>query len=92
MPDMSFAPAPGDADRVKRVLAEISAICARERLVIAHQPAGIVVATVPLDLSLQARVVGVVKLIAPDCFEWAPMRWSNPLDMKADAWKTDKAN
>lgn len=87
-----FVPHPGDAERVKRLLSEISAICARERLVIAHQPTGIVVGTAPTDMLEQVKVIGIVKLIAPDCFEWAAMNWTNPVDMKAGAWKTDKAN
>jgi UDP-N-acetyl-D-mannosaminuronate dehydrogenase len=92
MPNVSFAPAPGDAERVQKVLAEISAICERERLIIAHQPSGIVIGTAPADLTAQVKVIGVCRLIAPDCYEWAPMNWTNPVDMKVGQWKTDKAN
>lgn len=91
MPNIEFAPAPGDTERVQRVLKEISAICQREHILFAHQPTGIIVGTAPVDQSLQVKVIGIVKLIAPDCYEWAPMVWTNPLDMKAGQWKTDKA-
>ncbi len=91
MPDMNYAPQPGDSLRAQRVLKEIAAICRRERIVIAHQPAGIVFATAPVDLAANSVIIGVCSLIAPDCYEWAPMLWSNPLNMKADKWKTERS-
>jgi hypothetical protein len=92
MPNISFVPEPGDALRVQRVLSEIAAICARERLVIAHQPSAIVIGSAPVDMGQQVKVIGICRLIAPDCYEWAAMNWSNPLDMKAKPWTTEKAN
>lgn len=92
MDNMDFFPTPGDTARAIRVLKEISAICARERIVIAHQGAGIVFATAPVDLAATSVIVGVAKLIAPDCYEWAPMECNNPLNMKTGPWKTDRAN
>jgi hypothetical protein len=90
MPDMRFAPNSLETERALRVLKEISAICRREGIVIAHQKAGIVLATAPSDTVTQSVLIGVANLIAPDCYTWAPLEWRNPLDMRAGKWQTEK--
>lgn len=87
---MSFTPGPGEAERAKKALMEIMAICQRERLVFAHQATGIVVATAPTNLDAQSKVLAVVKIIAPDVMEWAPMVWTDPLNAKPGTWEHAK--
>ena len=45
--------------------------------VLAHQPNGIVLGKVPPGLAHEVRVIAVIKLITPDCFEWAEIDWKD---------------